>query len=97
MSLSKRTRSGSYPRLYDWSPDFKNIKVYPNPTSSKINIEGLDGKYQIDILNVHGSKCKSVNFYGSSTVIDISDLPSALYIFSITNETENYSIKINKK
>jgi hypothetical protein len=79
------------------SSEFSNIKVYPNPTSSKINIEGLDGKYQIDILTVHGTKCKSVNFYGRTTVIDISDLPNALYIFSIKNESENYSIKINKK
>lgn len=76
--------------------EFKNIKVYPNPASSKINIEGLNGNYQIDIYTMYGSKCKSFNFNGTRTIVDISDLPNALYIFAIAGESGSYNLKVNK-
>ncbi len=76
--------------------EFNNIKVYPNPTNSKINIEGLQGNYQIDIFTMYGSKSKSLNFNGTNTIIDISDLPNALYFLSVIGEKESYTQKINK-
>lgn len=76
--------------------DYKNIQVYPNPTNSKINIDGLNGSYQIEIFDMLGSKCKSINFYGTNKVVDISELPDALYLISIKNKFEIYTQKINK-
>jgi hypothetical protein len=76
--------------------EFKNISVYPNPTSSKINIEGLVGTYKIEIFNLIGNKCKSFDFSGAKTVIDISDLPNAIYLISIKNESGCFNQKINK-
>ncbi len=77
-------------------PEFKSIKIYPNPTSSKINIQGLNGTYQVEVFNMEGSKCKSINFSGTNAVIDISDLPNALYFVSVKNESGSYTQKINK-
>jgi hypothetical protein len=76
--------------------EFNGFKIYPNPASSKINIDGLNGAYRVELFNMEGSKCKSVNFSGTNAVIDISDLPNALYFLSVKNSTKIYTQKINK-
>ena len=76
--------------------DLGNIKIYPNPASSKIKIEGSVGEYRVEVFNMHGNRCKSIDFYGSNNVIDISDLPNALYLVKVKSRLGSYNQKINK-
>lgn len=75
---------------------FSNIHIFPNPANSIVKIEGLDGTCQIEIFDIYGRKCKSLIFNGANTIIDISDLPDALYLISIENEFNTYTKKIYK-
>ncbi len=72
------------------------IKVYPNPANSMVNIEGLVGNNRIEVYNMLGNKCKSFDFYGTNAVIDISDLPNALYMLKVKCNSGTYTRKITK-
>ena len=61
-----------------------SFKLYPNPTSNIINIQGIDQDVNFKIYNLHGhmiNQGKSVN-----QQIDTHLLPNGLYIFEIQNK-----------
>ena len=69
-------------------------KVYPNPANTFINID-LPENIDKDVLRIYtiiGSLVKSVELKQSSSIIDISDLPSGLYLLNLQHR--NYSVKI---
>ncbi|MDO6738943.1 T9SS type A sorting domain-containing protein [Wenyingzhuangia sp. 2_MG-2023] len=69
------------------SPSFKNITVYPNPTTGIINISDISNiNGDIMVSNVLGQVVKTIE---ASTTIDISDLPQGIYFL----QTENSLIK----
>ena len=66
------------------SNDF--IKVYPNPASNKIIVQGGNNiqEYQIKLLNLMGE----IVLLTTKKEIDVSSLPSGIYFLNF--ETENY-------
>ncbi len=57
--------------------------VFPNPTESKINIQGIpltNGKASISILDIYGKQILEQTINESSTEIEISKLASGLYL-----------------
>ncbi|RLD62089.1 MAG: hypothetical protein DRJ05_01190 [Bacteroidetes bacterium] len=54
-------------------------KVFPNPVTDILTIEGFNGKGVI--FNINGKKVMDVN----SSVFDVSDLPKGMYIFKSNN------------
>jgi outer membrane protein assembly factor BamB len=65
------------------NPEQKNeIKVFPNPTHNKIEVTGLDNG-TIEIINLQGQIVKTLNTSGTKTTIDLSKLPSGLYLVKI--------------
>jgi len=66
----------------------KEIRVYPNPTISQINIELKilpADRYQIDFYSILGQKIKTVKTGKSNVSIDISDLTQGVYFITITD------------
>jgi len=73
-----------------------NIKVYqtklrlfPNPSSDYVNVLLESGEYQtrrLTIYGLSGTILTTVEFYGSQTTIDISNLPPGIYIVGIEEE-----------
>ncbi len=64
------------------------LKVYPNPAKHVLTIEKpelKDARYMI--LNVFGQQIQSGTFLASHPYIDISQLPEAVYILWIEDET----------
>ncbi|MEQ9288803.1 MAG: T9SS type A sorting domain-containing protein [Cyclobacteriaceae bacterium] len=61
------------------------INIYPNPTTSIINIEVLGDKKPIDlsIITPAGTLCKSKGSAFGKTKIDLSGYPSGIYILEI--------------
>ncbi len=43
-----------------------NIRIFPNPANSTVNIDGLEGNYQVEIFDMFGRKCKSHILNGAS-------------------------------
>ncbi|MFA8450589.1 MAG: glycosyl hydrolase family 18 protein [Bacteroidales bacterium] len=74
------------------------LNVYPNPASNEINIvsdKPLDSKGSISTLD--GKNVKDIQLTGFNQKIDISDLPSGVYILKCGNSTTSKYSKIIKK
>ena len=76
--------------------DVDRIHLYPNPTTSTIEINGLPGVCQIELFNVMGNKCKSLLSNSVNASFDISEMKSGTYFTFIRNETSAYTYKIIK-
>ena len=74
-----------------------DIHLYPNPATSTIKIEGINGTYQLELFNMIGSLCKHTSIQGPTSEIDISDLPNGVYLISIENEVNRYTKRWIKK
>ena len=62
------------------------LKLYPNPASSTVTIEGWEENSSIQIVNTLGSVVKRIENIGQKTTISVGDLPKGLY-FVRTNGT----------
>ena len=61
------------------------VNLYPNPASDKLYFEGLEEACEISIYNVMGMKVKTTMLQSDSE-INISDLPTGLYLVRIGNQ-----------
>ncbi|MBP8945027.1 MAG: T9SS type A sorting domain-containing protein [Paludibacteraceae bacterium] len=66
-----------------------SVELYPNPVSTRLNINSNNKVTKVEIYNVSGLLVKSLNMPGSQ--IDLSNLKSGIYIVKIF--TENNLIK----
>lgn len=64
--------------------DENQIKVYPNPASDVITIEGMEGPYNYEIIDQTGKKLVSGQNFGTSN-IDINAINKGLYFVSLWN------------
>ncbi|UTW66169.1 T9SS type A sorting domain-containing protein [bacterium SCSIO 12643] len=71
--------------------------VYPNPVSNLITIEfsDLQSRQQIQIYNANGQLVKTATIY-SQVPLDVSDLPSGLYLIRMVNK-RNSRLKFIKE
>lgn len=74
--------------------DFKNasIKVYPNPTSDVLNIQGVEDINRIRIFDLQGKIVQQAN----GQQINVQSLSNGTYIVNFYNETNVYSRKFVK-
>ncbi len=76
--------------------DIDEIKVYPNPTSGKINVVVTDNT-KVSIYNSIGNRILSKDINGSNNVIDIGKFESGLYIFEINTNNIRVQQKVIKE
>jgi hypothetical protein len=76
------------------------IKIYPIPTSYKINIEIEENKrqkYLVEIYSMEGEKIKSIDIENQLTKINMSGFPEGVYLLLILSEEgKKWSKKIIK-
>ena len=68
----------------------ENIKVYPNPATEFLNIEGIASEGEFTIYNSSGTALKeygSISNCGNATRIDVSALPNGYYIIKYDDNT----------
>ena len=70
-----------------------NIRLYPNPTSGILNIEG-DGAITISVMNTLGQTILETNAT-DKTVIDLNGCESGIYIVQVKSENGTVTEKIN--
>lgn len=76
--------------------NLKEINIYPNPFKNEISIKlTKTSDYSIEVYNIDGKKVYS-SFSQNSFDVNLSFLPSGIYILNINNESENYQQKIIK-
>lgn len=77
----------------------EKLKVYPNPTNSKLNVEftsGINISY-IEIINIQGMLVGHVKVGSNQKTIDIQELPIGLYIIRVHTGREIVSNKFIKQ
>lgn len=74
----------------DDNPLYDKILVYPNPTSGELCIKTKTNLSKISIYSQTGALVKTLKINDNSSEINlnVNDLPKALYIFELQNETE---------
>ena len=69
-----------------------SIKVFPNPTTNRINVLGINGLGTIDVFSIDGRKLATYQFDNNS-YIDLN-LQSGLYALRINHEGKTITKKI---
>ena len=85
--------------LQDISPTYNNFEIYPNPTTSNLDIRPLTDSYKrfnIELFNIYGQKLYSLLNADSIATIDISGLPNGTYILTLTCGDKRQRTKIIK-
>lgn len=65
-----------------------DIRVFPNPTSNAMEIDGLNQPFNLDIINMHGQTVRSIESVERKT-IDITNILHGTYILKITTQDKN--------
>jgi hypothetical protein len=63
--------------------ELSNLKIYPNPSSDIVNIEGKETLTSIVVINLLGQKVLQNEVNAASAQINIADLPRATYILQV--------------
>lgn len=61
------------------------IHIYPNPSTGIVNIESSESVSEVDIFDISGRKIRKENASSNNFSINISDLPTGIYIINIFN------------
>lgn len=82
--------------FYTWWESIDNFKksylVFPNPVKDQFTINSSNGIISYKIINTLGFIVKDEKNYNISLIINVSDLPSGLYFYTIKfeNDQESY-------
>ncbi|MDR2085285.1 MAG: S8 family serine peptidase [Bacteroidales bacterium] len=94
-SESNESCATTFAGIEDYNGD---LKVYPNPSNSIINIEGENMK-EIVVLNSVGQIVKLISVDTDKISVDVSKFNSGNYIFKVSyndNKIENIKVVVNK-
>lgn len=74
------------------------IKMYPNPTSGRVVVQGLEKGNRVRVFNAAGITLRDVIVENSTDYVSLDAQPSGIYIFVVSAGTQNINIqKIVKK
>lgn len=71
------------------------LRVYPNPTSSVLNLQNIPKKSTVKIYNHLGQLVQSQQLYGTQIIL-VNNLPSGSYVLQVSSETTVQSARFQK-
>ncbi|MDO6760090.1 choice-of-anchor Q domain-containing protein [Tamlana sp. 2_MG-2023] len=72
------------------------FSIYPNPVNHILNIKTPNQKYSYSIYNLQGQETLKANNQTSKT-IDVSKLPTGIYMLKLSNNNDSQNFKIIKQ
>jgi photosystem II stability/assembly factor-like uncharacterized protein len=84
-TILKTTNGGGFAGVNNQSSNSNPLRVYPNPSSDKINIS-TSTKGHLSILNLNGQQLLQQEIKDSKTTIDICTLPSGVYMLKLVGK-----------
>jgi hypothetical protein len=66
-----------------------NIELYPNPTSSEINVSGVKAGQRIQVYNSVGAAIRSINVQESIERISLSNQPAGMYLIVVSDKNKS--------
>lgn len=73
---------------------FKNVKVYPNPVNSLLHIETTTPGGAISLYNLLGGEALTASLTETHTILDISMIPTGVYMYRITQNGQSVYGKV---
>lgn len=77
------------------TPVDASVNIYPNPTSSRLYIDGLENIEAIHVFSLNGRHVKTV--YNNLNTIDVSSLQSGFYVLKLQTNKGVYSARFVKQ
>ncbi|WP_299119301.1 T9SS type A sorting domain-containing protein [uncultured Winogradskyella sp.] len=74
----------------------KEVKIFPNPTSGKLEIRNIPKNANLTITNILGEVVREFSAKNSIEVVDISSLKSGIYFISSTDQNNHFVKKVIK-
>jgi hypothetical protein len=79
-----------------------SLNVYPNPSTGRFNVstkENLTGKTEVLMYNVLGAKVYSeqITMTGNKAEINVTGLPTGIYLLQLTNNGKQYTQRVTVK
>ena len=74
-----------------------DFSLYPNPTKGTLTIEGVTGYLQMYIYDLVGREVMTYSLTPSKKTIDVSDLPSGMYVVTLQGEDKTWKEILMKK
>lgn len=72
----------------------KDNLSFPNPVFNSIHLDSLEINDQINIVNLFGSICFQTTASSTNMLIDVSELPSGMYLIQIANHKSIRFVKL---
>ena len=95
VSLTITQAAGAEP-LLGVAPS-KPFTLYPNPTTGTLTIEGVTGYLQMYIYDLVGREVMTYSLTPSKKTIDVSDLPSGMYVVTLRGKDKTWKEVLMKK
>jgi len=73
-----------------------DITVYPNPTLHRLTVEAEETLTQLQVTSMTGQVLMTTKTSTNSTTVDVSQLPSGVYMLSVQTEEETTTKKFVK-
>ena len=74
----------------------KEVKIFPNPTSGKLEIRNIPENTILTITNMFGVVVRKLTTKNGSNTLDISNLDSGIYFISSTDQKNHFVKKVIK-
>lgn len=101
VSLTNWSLGGLGIRLYGENPDAvelpnleENVNIYPNPASSTLNIENVEGA-NVQIVNMMGQVVENIEKANMVNTVDMSKYADGTYFVKVINGSEVSTYKVN--
>ena len=75
----------------------KPFTLYPNPTEGTLTIEGVTKYLQIYIYDLVGREVMTYSLTPSKKTVDVSDLPSGMYVVTLQGEDKTWTEVLMKR
>lgn len=69
----------------------KLISVFPNPTNAMLHVEAKSNIQSLRLINSLGVTVKHKSVESNSVALNLSDLPSGLYVLNVITESGNHT------
>jgi hypothetical protein len=66
----------------------QQIEIYPNPTSGKLNVKGVEQGNRIRVFNATGAMVRDIKVQSNLEVLSIDDQPAGMFLIVISNDSK---------
>ena len=68
-------------------PDAVQIEIYPNPTSGKLNVSGVEAGSRIRVYNATGAIIRDMKVQSTLETLSLEGQPSGMYLIVVSSKS----------